>query len=41
MGILDRKLRKVRATVVKNVNKEALQTEILPQIAPGSKIVYG
>jgi transposase-like protein len=39
MGILDRKLRKVRATVVKNINKEALHTAILPHIAKGSKIV--
>ena len=38
MGILDRKLRKVRATVVKQVNKEALHSEIMPQIAPGTKI---
>lgn len=39
MGILDRKLRKVRATVVKQVNKETMQEEILPHIAEGSKIV--
>jgi transposase-like protein len=39
MGILDRKLRKVRATVVKKVNKEALHTAIIPYIAEGSKIV--
>jgi hypothetical protein len=39
MAILGRKLRKARATVVKKVNKEALHNEILPHIAPGSKIV--
>lgn len=39
MGILDRKLRKVRATVVKHVNKQVLHSEILPHVAPGSKIV--
>ena len=39
MGILDRKMRKVRAMVVKDVNRGVLQQEILPHIAPGSKIV--
>ncbi|MGH9686679.1 MAG: IS1595 family transposase [Candidatus Acidiferrales bacterium] len=39
MGILDRKLRKVRATVVKQINRETMREEILPYIAKGSKIV--
>jgi hypothetical protein len=39
MGILDRKLRKVRATVVQNANKEMFHKEILPHIAHGSKVV--
>jgi transposase-like protein len=39
MGVLDRKLRKVRATVVQNANKEAFHKEMLPHIARGSKIV--
>jgi transposase-like protein len=38
MGILDREQRKVRATVVKQVNREVLQAEILNHIAHGSKI---
>ncbi len=37
-GVLDREQRKVRATVVANVNREALQTAVLDQVAPGSKI---
>lgn len=39
MGILDRKVRKVRATVVKAVNKATFDKEILPHIAPGTKLV--
>jgi len=38
MGILDREQRKVRATVVKQVNREVLQAEILNHIAHGSKV---
>jgi transposase-like protein len=38
MGILDREQRKVRATVVPQVNREVLQAEILNNIAHGSKI---
>ena len=37
-GVLDREQRKVRATVVPKVNREALQTAVLDQVAPGSKI---
>ena len=37
-GVLDREQRKVRATVVPKVNREALQTAVLNQVAPGSKI---
>jgi transposase-like protein len=37
-GVLDREQRKVRATVVPKVNREALQTAVLSQVAPGSKI---
>lgn len=37
-GILDRESRKVRATVVPKVNREALQTAVLNQVAPGSKV---
>jgi transposase-like protein len=37
-GVLDRQQRKVRATVVPNVNREVLQREILSNIAHGSKI---
>ena len=37
-GILDRKQRKVRATVVPKVNRAALQTAVLDQVARGSKI---
>ena len=36
--VLDREQRKVRATVVPKVNREALQTAVLNQVAPGSKI---
>jgi transposase-like protein len=38
MGILDREQRKVRATVVPQVNREVLQAEILNHIEHGSKI---
>jgi transposase-like protein len=38
MGILDRQQRKVRAAVVPNVNREALQREILSHIEHGSKV---
>jgi hypothetical protein len=37
-GVLDREQRKARATVVPKVNREALQTAVLDQVAPGSKI---
>jgi transposase-like protein len=37
-GVLDRESRKVRATVVPKVNREALQTAVLDQLAPGSKV---
>jgi transposase-like protein len=37
-GVLDRKLRKVRATVVPKINREALQTAVLEQVEKGSKI---
>ena len=37
-GVLDREQRKVRATVVAKVNREALQTAVLDQVAHGSKI---
>lgn len=37
-GVLDRESRTVRATVVPKVNREALQTAVLDQVAPGSKI---
>jgi transposase-like protein len=37
-GVLDREQRKVRATVVPKVNREALQTAVLDQVAHGSKI---
>ena len=37
-GILDREQRKVRATVVGKVNRKALQTAVLDQVAPGSSI---
>jgi transposase-like protein len=37
-GILDRNLRQVRATVVPNVKRETLQSEILKQVKYGSKV---
>jgi len=37
-GVLDREQRKVRATVVPKVNRASLQTAVLDQVAPGSKI---
>src|SRR5208337_5200954 len=37
-GVLDREQRKVRATVVPKVNREALQSAVLNQVAPGSKV---
>jgi transposase-like protein len=37
-GVLDRKQRKVRATVVPKVNREALQIAVLNQVEHGSKI---
>lgn len=37
-GVLDRESRKVRATVVPKVNREALQTAVLDQVALGSKV---
>lgn len=37
-GILDREQRKVRATVVPKVNREALQAAVLNQVEHGSKI---
>ncbi len=37
-GILDREARKVRAQVVPNTRRETLQSAILNQIAPGSKL---
>jgi transposase-like protein len=38
MGILDRNLRQVRATVVPNVRRDTLQNEILSQVEHGSKL---
>jgi hypothetical protein len=38
MGVLDREQRKVRATVVPQINRKVLQEEILQHIAHGSKI---
>jgi transposase-like protein len=38
MGILDREQRKIRATVVPQVNRKVLQAEILNHVAQGSKI---
>lgn len=38
MGILDREQRKVRATVVPQVNREVLQAEILNHVEHGSKL---
>jgi transposase-like protein len=37
-GVLDRESRKVRATVVRKVNREALQKAVLDQVAPGSRV---
>jgi len=37
-GVLDRDSRTVRATVVPKVNRASLQTAVLDQVAPGSKI---
>jgi transposase-like protein len=37
-GVLDREQRKVRATIVPKVNREALQTAVLDQVEHGSKI---
>ena len=37
-GILDRNLREVRATVVPNVRRETLQSEILKQVKYGTKV---
>jgi transposase-like protein len=38
MGLLDRKLRKVRATVIPNTKRETLQNQILNEVFPGSKV---
>jgi transposase-like protein len=38
MGMLDRETREVRAKVIPNVKREVLQSEILDQVAPGSKV---
>ena len=38
VGLLDRELRQVRATVVPNVRRDTLQNEILREVAPGSKV---
>jgi len=38
MGMLDRKLRKVRATIIPNTKRETLQTEIMQEVFPGSKV---
>ncbi|HXM60169.1 MAG TPA: IS1595 family transposase [Terriglobales bacterium] len=40
-GILDRNLRQVRATVVPNVKRETLQSEILKQVKYGTKVYTG
>jgi transposase-like protein len=37
-GVLDRESRRVRATVVPKINREALQAAVLEHVAPGSKI---
>jgi transposase-like protein len=37
-AVLDREQRKIRATIVPKVNREALQTAVLDQVAPGSAI---
>jgi transposase-like protein len=38
MGMLDRKLRKVRTAVIPNVKRETLQSQILNEVFPGSKV---
>lgn len=38
MGILDRGLRKVRATVVPNTKRDTLRSQILQEVFPGSKV---
>ncbi len=38
MGMLDRELRQVRASVVPNVKRETLQSEILKEVRFGSKV---
>lgn len=38
MGILDRKQRKIRATVIPAINREVLQGEILKNVAHGTKV---
>ncbi|HEY7097452.1 MAG TPA: IS1595 family transposase [Terriglobales bacterium] len=38
MGMLDRKLRQVRATVIPNTRRETLQNHILREVFPGSKV---
>jgi transposase-like protein len=38
MGMLDRELRKVRATVTPNVRRDTLQNQILREVKPGSTV---
>ena len=38
MGILDREQRQIRATVVPNVKRETLQTEVLNNVKYGTKV---
>jgi transposase-like protein len=38
MGMLDRDLRQVRAKVIPNVRRDTLQSEILREVQPGSKV---
>ena len=38
MGLLDRRLREVRATVIPNTKRETLQAQILQDVFPGSKV---
>jgi len=38
MGMLDRELRKVRATVIPNVRRDTLQNQILREVKPGSTV---
>lgn len=38
MGMLDRKLRQVRATVIPNVKRTTLQAQILQEVFPGTKV---